>query len=206
MSIPTTDPAAHRAFLDRYYGATHQIYDLTRKYWLFGRDTALDKLLEQPWTSLVEIGSGTGRNLSILKKRRPSAKYGGLDASEVMLTHARAALPDVPFRYGFAEDADITAILGLRPDRILFSYCLSMVTDPDRALHNARAHLSPAGEVWVVDFGDLTGLPGPFARALRSFLDRFHVEPLPAGLLESHTRDIEQGPGRYFRIARIPAS
>jgi S-adenosylmethionine-diacylgycerolhomoserine-N-methlytransferase len=200
----STAQAEHRSFLDRYYGATHRIYDLTRKYWLFGRDTAIDKLLEQPWTSLVEVGSGTGRNLAILRSRRPSAKFGGLDASEVMLAHARSRLPDLSLRYGFAEDADLTAILGARPDRVLFSYCLSMVKDPDQALRNARAHLSPAGEVWVVDFGDLGGMPGPVARGLRKFLDRFHVEPLPAGLLEAHTRDIEHGPGHYFRIARIP--
>jgi S-adenosylmethionine-diacylgycerolhomoserine-N-methlytransferase len=189
--------------LDRYYGATHRVYDASRKYWLLGRDTTLDRLLAQPWTSLVEVGSGTGRNLAVLKRRRPRARLGGLDASNVMLDHARGRLPDIPFRLGFAEDADISAVLGVRPDRILFSYCLSMVQSPDRAIENARAHLSSEGELWVVDFGDLAGWPSPFAARFHAFLERFHVRPLPAGLLESYTRDIHSGPGGYFRVARI---
>jgi S-adenosylmethionine-diacylgycerolhomoserine-N-methlytransferase len=208
VSAPASETAGasraeHASFLDRFYGSVHRVYDVTRKYYLFGRDTVLERMLERPWSSLVEVGSGTGRNLGILAERRPTARLGGLDASEVMLGHARKRLPQVPFRYGFAEDADLTAILGEKPERILFSYCLTMVTDPDAALRNARAHLAPGGEIWVVDFGDLTGIPGPLGRTFRRFLHRFHVDPLEPGVLEAHQARIEDGPGRYFRIGTI---
>ncbi|MEQ1567398.1 MAG: class I SAM-dependent methyltransferase [Myxococcota bacterium] len=194
--------ADHAEFLDRSYGPTHRVYDLTRKYYLLGRDTALDRLAASDWGTLVEVGSGTGRNLDLLRRRRPDARLGGVDASSVMRRHAVARLPGVSIVEGFAEDADLTAVLGVRPDRVLFSYCLSMVRDPDRALVNARRHLAPGGQVWVVDFGDLGGL-GPAARALRGWLRWFRVEPLAEPLLARHGARLDFGPGRYWVLGRI---
>lgn len=197
--------AEHASFLDRSYALTHQVYDATRKYYLFGRDTALDQLAAGRWGTLVEVGVGTGRNLAYLQRRRPNALLGGLDASAVMLDHARTRLRAMPLAHGFAEDADLTGILGVRPDRILFSYCLSMVVDADRALANAVAHLAPGGEVWAVDFGGLDGL-GAAGPALRTWLRWFRVHPLPAGLLERHGAELTRGPGGYFVIGRIRAA
>ncbi len=35
------DAAAHRSFLNTYYGISRHFYDVTRKYYLFGRDRVL---------------------------------------------------------------------------------------------------------------------------------------------------------------------
>lgn len=196
---------AHRAFLNRYYGVSRSFYDLTRKYYLFGRDNALRQLAGEPWARLVEIGPGTGRNLRKLRAMRPDASLGGLEASDEMLSHAQKRCPWARFQHGFAEVTDYSHLLGGRPDRILFSYCLSMVQEPQKAIEHARAMLAPGGEIVIVDFADLNGLPGPAAAGLRSWLQTFHVAPLEASLLAPYARSITWGPGRYYVIARVPA-
>ena len=196
----------HRAFLDRYYRLTHHVYDVSRKYFLFGRDGVLERLLATDWTTLMEIGPGTGRNLARLHRRRPQAMLGGLEASEVMRAHAGRRCPWARIDPGFAEDGDIAAVLGAPPQRILMSYALSMFPDKDRAIGNARRHLAPGGELWVVDFSDLAGLAALPRRALGTFLHAFHVEPVPDELLHSHgASHVEHGRLRYFVVARFVA-
>lgn len=197
---------SHRDFLNRYYGWARHIYDLTRKYYLFGRDTALRDLLDDPsWRRLIEIGPGTGRNLRKLHQGRPSAVLGGIEASDEMLDHAQQRCPWAQLQHGFAEDADYTELLGERPDRVLFSYCLSMVTDPHAALSTARRSLAPGGRVIIVDFADLSGMRTPLRQGLRKWLDSFHVSPLDTRILEPFSPDLHYGPGRYFLIATIHA-
>ena len=196
----------HRAFLNKYYGISRHFYDLTRKYYLFGRDAALKELLAQDWGSLIEVGVGTGRNLRLLHEARPQASYGGVDASDEMLKHVGARAPWAKLQHGFAEDVDMTRVLdGSRPDRILFSYCLSMVNDPLAALRNAQRALAPGGKVFVVDFSDLGGFPGVFRGALRVWLRTFHVQPVDLAVLQELGADIRFGRGHYYVMAELDA-
>ncbi len=198
--------AAHRAFLDRYYRATHRVYDVSRKYFLFGRDAVLDRLLDDDWSTLVEIGPGTGRNLHRLHRRRPEARLGGLEASDVMLSHARRRCPWARFEPGLAEDGDLRAVLGTPPERILISYSMSMFQAPGRAIDNALGQLAPGGELWVVDFSDLARTPTLPRTAMLRFLSAFHVRPVADDLLRDRgARHLEHGPGRYFVVARFVA-
>ncbi len=198
--------AEHRAFLNRYYGPSRFFYDATRKYYLFGRDVALQELADdRRWERLIEIGPGTGRNLARIHRARPDAHLAGIEASDAMLDHARRRCPWARLEHGFAEDAPLHDVLGAAPDRVLFSYCLSMVKDRSRALANARRALSDAGEVVVVDFGDLTGLAGPLARGFRRYLRAFHVEPLDDATLRG-AESVRFGPGRYYVLARFGKS
>jgi S-adenosylmethionine-diacylgycerolhomoserine-N-methlytransferase len=198
--------SAHRAFLNKYYGISRHFYDLTRKYYLFGRDLILDQLLEEDWTRIVDVGVGTGRNLRILRSRRPHADYGGVDASDEMLQHTRERAPWAKLVHGFAEDVDLTQVFdGQRPDRVLFSYCLSMVSDPVAALRNARRALAPGGKVVVVDFSDLEGFPWVFRIALRKWLDAFHVQPVDGSVFREVGARTRYGFGHYFVIAELDA-
>lgn len=204
----TPEQAEHREFLDRYYSAARHIYDVTRKYYLFGRDRALARLLADPWDSLVEVGPGTGRNLRILHRERPDARLGGVEAAAPMLTHAAHRCPWATFRRGFAEDAEYAGVLGEPPQRILFSYCLSMIQRRDAAIERALAGLAPGGELHLVDFADLAGLPAPLRAGLRRWLASFRVEPLDPGWLAAWGAETRLGPGRYYVLARLrrPAS
>jgi S-adenosylmethionine-diacylgycerolhomoserine-N-methlytransferase len=195
----------HRAFLNRYYGISRFFYDATRKYYLFGRDTTLrDLAADSSWQRLIEIGPGTGRNLVQLSRARPDAQLGGIEASDAMLAHARKRCPWAKLEHGFAESAPLGELLGGRPDRVLFSYCLSMVGDRAAALANARSALAPHGEVVVVDFADFGGLPSGAARAFRDYLRAFHVEPLDDKVLAG-AKSLRFGPRRYYVIARFSA-
>ncbi len=196
---------SHRQFLNRYYGISRHFYDLSRKYYLFGRDTELRALLDEDWDSLVEIGPGTGRNLRHLHSKRPGARYGGIEASDEMLKHAQERCPFAQFNHGFAENAAIHGVIGRRPERILFSYCLSMVQEPQRAIENAVSSLAPGGEVVVVDFADFSGLPKIAARGLTNWLNTFHVNPVPPEDLTGWGGATSFGPFGYFVRARFSA-
>jgi len=196
----------HRAFLNRYYGISRHFYDLTRKYYLFGRDAILQELLQEDWHRFIDVGVGTGRNLRILRARRPHAEYGGIDASDEMLEHTRLRAPWARLVHGFAEDVDLTQVFdGARPDRILFSYCLSMVGDPVAALRNAQRALAPGGKVVIVDFGDLEGFPGLFRAALRKWLDTFHVKPVRSAVFREVGARTRHGFGHYYIVAELSA-
>ena len=195
--------AEHRAFLNRYYGPSRFFYDATRKYYLFGRDVALRELADdRRWERLIEIGPGTGRNLTRIHRARPDVSLGGIEASDAMLDHARRRCPWARLEQGFAEDAPLQDVVGAPPDRVLFSYCLSMVKDRSLAIANARHALSDAGEVVVVDFGDLSGLPGSLARGFRRYLRAFHVEPIDDATLRG-AQSVRFGPGHYDVLARF---
>jgi S-adenosylmethionine-diacylgycerolhomoserine-N-methlytransferase len=194
--------AQHRSFLNRYYGVSRSFYDASRKYFLFGRDAALRELLAERWSSLVEVGPGTGRNLRQLHRARPEAAYGGIEPCDAMREHARARAPWIRMVDAFAEQVDYAQVLGRPPDRILFSYCLSMVGDPGESLARAVDSLAPSGEVVVVDFGGMGGLPRPARKAVTSFLGAFHVRPVDPVALGREPLAQRSGPLGYFFIAR----
>ncbi len=179
-----TDDTAHAVLMDRVYRYQRYIYDLTRKYFLFGRDRLIRELDLRPGESVVEIGCGTARNLICMSRRYPGARFYGLDASQEMLKTAarniaRAGLEDrIQLLHGYAETLT-PAQFGLTCpfDRVIFSYSLSMIPDWKQALNIAKTALAPGGRLHVVDFGDLTGLGRLGAKLLRGWLNLFHVEP-----------------------------
>jgi S-adenosylmethionine-diacylgycerolhomoserine-N-methlytransferase len=199
---PSEGFAQHRRFLNRYYGASRSFYDVTRKYFLFGRDRALRDLLAESWGSLVEVGPGTGRNLRKLHAARPEAAYGGIEPCDAMREHARAVAPWVQLIDAFAEQADHASVLGRPPERILFSYSLSMVGDPNASLSRAIEALPPGGEVAVVDFASMKGLPAPLRRVVRHFLAAFHVHPIDLDALDRRPYAVRHGPFDYYLTAR----
>jgi S-adenosylmethionine-diacylgycerolhomoserine-N-methlytransferase len=201
----------HAALMDDVYRNQRYIYDLTRKYYLFGRDRLIAELDAKLGQSVVEIGCGTARNLIKMARRYPGASFYGLDASEEMLKTAeraiaRAGLSDrIRLAHGFAEDLT-PAMFGADRlfDKAVFSYSLSMIPDWKQALKKAGESLSPDGEIWAVDFGDLTGLGSFTKRLLTSWLQLFHVTPRVEILLrlEAGSRDFS---GQNSHLALLPA-
>ena len=173
--------------MDRMYRVQRHIYDLTRKFYLFGRDTLIAALPVKPGETLCEVGCGTARNLVLLAKRLPTAKFFGVDASEEMLKSARENLTNggvadrVPLAVALAQDFDWCRTFNLdRPfDRLLYSYSLSMMDDWQAALEHGFRQLRPGGSLHIVDFGNQEGLPPWFKRLLGAWLDKFHVRFRP---------------------------
>lgn len=173
------EPGNHAELMDRVYRGQRHIYDLTRKYYLLGRDRLIADLDCQPGDTVLEIACGTGRNLAQAKRRWPGTRLYGVDISQEMLRSAKAALGEQAILAdGDACGFDPQETLGRAQfDRVFLSYSLSMIPDWEGALDHAAGLLAPEGRLHVVDFGDLEGLPSPLARGLRAWLARFHVEP-----------------------------
>jgi len=179
--------------MDRMYRHQRHIYDLSRRFYLLGRDRLVRELEPGPGAAVCEIGCGTGRNLVALARRYPDAKIFGIDASNEMLktanaTIARAGLAGrIRLERCLADELDPHGTFGLpRPfDAVLFSYTLSMIPDWGRAIERAVEVLRPAGVLAVVDFSEQRRLPGWFRGMLRRWLALFDVTPrtgLPAYL------------------------
>lgn len=171
----------HANLMDGMYRYQRHVYDLTRKYYLLGRDRTIRHLDVPEGGTLLEVGCGTGRNLALAHRHFPRAKLYGLDISQEMLISARktfatkATIPD--FRV-----SDATAFtpreFGLGGfDRILISYALSMIPDWQRAVDAAIAALNPGGQLHIVDFGQQEDLPRWFRTMLKAWLGKFHVTP-----------------------------
>jgi S-adenosylmethionine-diacylgycerolhomoserine-N-methlytransferase len=209
----------HGALMDNVYRHQRHIYDLTRKYYLFGRDRVIRDLNLRPGEKLVEIGCGTARNLIAIARHYPGAELYGLDASSEMLRTAQASLAKVALqarialRQAYAEALDATTFgPGSAPfDRVLFSYSLSMIPDWRGSIAAAAAVLKPEGLIHIVDFGDLAGIAPPFRRALRVWLKVFHVEPRNEILgavedaVQGEAAHLWVSPGRYaFSLCCTP--
>jgi S-adenosylmethionine-diacylgycerolhomoserine-N-methlytransferase len=172
----------HSALMDGIYRHQRHIYDLTRKYYLLGRDRTLRDLSMTTRQSLLEIGCGTGRNLAHAARLYPGIRLYGLDISSEMLATAEKNLADDGWQPPVLKLADATRFqpsdFGARGfDRILISYALSMIPEWEAAAAQALDALKPGGSLHVVDFGQQEGLPGWFGALLKAWLAKFHVTP-----------------------------
>src|ERR1700734_4006640 len=79
------------ALMDHMYRRQRHIYDLSRKFYLLGRDEAIARLGPAPGDKVLEIGCGTGRNLIKLAQTYPEARLFGVDVSREMLATAAAS-------------------------------------------------------------------------------------------------------------------
>jgi len=170
--------------MDSVYRLQRHIYDLTRKYYLLGRDALIAALAPPKSGSVLEIGCGTGRNLILAARAWPEARLYGVDISEAMLETARAQIAKaglsdrITLAQGDATDFDVARLFGLPAfDRVFMSYTLSMIPDWQGAVREAVTKLRPAGEVHIVDFGQQERLPRWWKRLLFAWLARFHVTP-----------------------------
>ncbi|PTY01009.1 methyltransferase type 12 [Verrucomicrobia bacterium LW23] len=216
--------------MDRMYRFTRHVYDLSRKYYLLGRDKLIDRMeLRKAGHTLpdgsqtaqadrvLEIGCGTARNLIVLAQKRPGFPLYGLDASEAMLETAAKSVDKVglastiTLRPCLAEDLTAKGTFGLDEpfDVIFFSYSLSMIPTWSQALEVALANLKPGRKFYIVDFCDQADLPRWFSRFLKFWLSKFHVFYRPEMLeyIQQMHRDgkgkleIEYLYGRYAYIA-----
>ncbi|MGF1475586.1 MAG: class I SAM-dependent methyltransferase [Geminicoccaceae bacterium] len=210
--------------MDQMYRWQRYIYDLTRKYYLVGRDQMIRELALSPGERVLEIGCGTARNLVLMAKRYPNAMFYGIDASEEMLRSARALVRShgldhrIKLAQGLAGTGDGLRVFGddRAYDRVVISYALSMFDDPTMALEDATAMVRPGGALHIVDFAQMDGMPGLAAKGLRAWLALFDVTPRAevrrwletqatseAGRLE--TKDLMGGYAELLRYDKLAA-
>lgn len=148
--------ADHGARLERFYAPQAHAYDDFRDRLLHGRAELLERLCLDEGHSVVELGCGTGRNLTFLSPAHRAA-LGRIDLVDLcpsLLAVARERTAD------WANVRVIEADAGsYRPDipvdRVFLSYALTMMPDWRRVLRNACRMLRPGGLIGVVDFTTL---------------------------------------------------
>lgn len=212
--------AGHAALMDKVYGRQRHIYDLTRKYYLLGRDRLVKELRAKPGETIVEIGCGTARNLIRIAETYPGTRLFGLDASQAMLLTAREAVERarlsnrITLAHALAEELT-PDLFGATAnfDHAIFSYSLSMIPDWRGALRTAAKFVRPEGYIHVVDFGDLKSLWPIAAKGLRAWLRLFHVAPrdellsrIESGMRARPNCSLRVWPGRYAFVLKASPS
>ena len=175
---------SHAALMDGAYRHQRHVYDLTRKYYLLGRDRLIERLDVPSGGTALELGCGTGRNLVQAARRYRNASFFGVDISSAMLETASASLARnglserVSLARGDATAFDAETLFGQSAfDRIFISYALSMIPGWESTIPTALAALRDGGSLHIVDFGRQEDLPRWFRSGLRGWLAKFHVEP-----------------------------
>ncbi|MBS0537843.1 MAG: methyltransferase domain-containing protein [Proteobacteria bacterium] len=193
--------------MDRLYRSQRHIYDVTRKYFLLGRDRMIARLAPPPGGRVLEIGCGTARNLVRAARAWPDADFFGIDISHEMLDTARQVVvrrgltAHIQLAHGDATRFDPALLFGVPGfSRIFISYSLSMIPGWRTVLGQAAACLLPGGEIHIVDFGGQERLPRWFKAGLRRWLALFHVRPRDD--LERELTDLAQRRGLSCSIER----
>jgi S-adenosylmethionine-diacylgycerolhomoserine-N-methlytransferase len=199
--------AAASVLMDRMYRHQRHFYDLTRKYYLPGRDRLIEGLSPPMGSRVLEVGCGTARNLVLAARAWPAARFYGIDISSEMLTTARQRVQRsglsgrVELAHADATHFDPALLFGVPSfSRILFSYSLSMIPDWRAALAQALQWLPRGGELHIVDFGGQERLGLLLRAGLRRWLRQFHVTPRDT--LEAELRCLEGEGGRLSRLER----
>jgi demethylmenaquinone methyltransferase/2-methoxy-6-polyprenyl-1,4-benzoquinol methylase len=167
MSVSDPDPAS--AWTDRVrtvYDRTARGYDLALS--LFPavgfragayRRHAIEALRVQPGDMVLDLGCGTGRNLPLLARAvGEEGRVVGLDVSSAALDRARKRTLGLPQVELVQADA-LTADLGTA-DRVLATFSLSMMPDPEAVIARAAGALAPGGRFAVLDFRIPRSWPG----------------------------------------------
>lgn len=193
--------------MDRIYRHQRHVYDLTRKFYLLGRDRLIDDLAPPPGGRVLEVGCGTARNLVHAARLWPEATFYGVDLSYEMLATARQTVGRtglegrIRLARADATSFDPALLFGVPGfSRIFFSYSLSMIPAWQDALARALHWLPAGGELHIVDFGGQERLPGWFRAGLRQWLAWFHVEPRLA--LEAELAGLASQAGSLRRLDR----
>ena len=179
MTDSAKPDAPHARLMDATYKWQRHIYDVSRKYYLFGRDRLISDLDISAGQSVLEMACGTGRNLDLVGRKYRKAELYGFDISNEMLISAQKKLGRrAQLTLGDACDFDAKDLFDVDGfDRIILSYSLSMIPDWRAALAQATQNLAAGGQVHVVDFGDFAAYPDLFGRGMRNWLAKFHVTP-----------------------------
>lgn len=188
--------------MDRMYRYQRYFYDLTRKYYLLGRDKLLAEMEIKDGENILEAGCGTGRNLIILAEKYPQASFFGLDASAEMLKTAQSKidaknLKNITLKTALADDFAFDKIFNLQEkfDAVFFSYAVSIIPPWRESIENALENLKPGKTLYIVDFYDQANLPRWFRKLLQGWLRQFHVK-YPEELLPFLENLEKQGRGK----------
>jgi ubiquinone/menaquinone biosynthesis C-methylase UbiE/DNA-binding transcriptional ArsR family regulator len=147
--------AERNADAGAYFARNAAAWDQIRSLYVSEADVEaaiLEAAGEGPFKRLVDLGSGTGRMLTLLGPKAESAI--GLDLSQQMLNIARsrvaeAGLPRCELRHG---DIFGTRLPAGSADLVVVHQVLHYLGDPAAAVAEAARLVAPDGRLLIVDF------------------------------------------------------
>jgi SAM-dependent methyltransferase len=147
--------ATRTAQAANYFATQAQDWDKLRS--LHIGDARVEAAVKQiignkPFTSLLDLGTGTGRMLEVLAPFATRAV--GVDQSTAMLSVARANIEKTGLRNVQLRQGDVYALPVERDayDLVIVHQVLHYLDDPARALREAARTLTPNGRMVVIDF------------------------------------------------------
>jgi ubiquinone/menaquinone biosynthesis C-methylase UbiE/DNA-binding transcriptional ArsR family regulator len=107
---------------------------------------------EGPFRRLIDLGTGSGRMLTLFGERAENAI--GLDLSQQMLNIARAQVADAGLKCCELRHGDIfaTRLPGQSADLVIVHQVLHYLSDPATAVEEAARLVAPGGRLLIVDF------------------------------------------------------
>lgn len=205
----TSGDVHHAAAMDHIYRYQRYIYDMTRRYYLLGRNDMIAGLSPPRDGTVLEIGCGTARNLIQAANTFPNVSLYGFDiSSEMLKTAARSVAKTnhshrIVLAQGDATNFDTKDMFDRASfDRIFISYALSMIPDWQVIVARASDHLSPGGQLHIVDFGRMDTMLGLARRAMLAWLARFSVTPRRE--LEAVVRETAAQKGLQVEFSNSP--
>lgn len=152
-------------FVRRRYNRLARFFVLFE--WLFLlprgiRRKAVGRLELKPGASVLEIGCGTGRNLShLVEAVGEEGRVYGVDLSEGMLDEARELSASAGWRNVNLIRADATEYSLPHPvDGVIFSLSYAVIPEHRQALRHAWEQLRPGGYLVIMDAKLPSGFTG----------------------------------------------
>jgi ubiquinone/menaquinone biosynthesis C-methylase UbiE/DNA-binding transcriptional ArsR family regulator len=107
---------------------------------------------EGPFRRLIDLGTGSGRMLTLFGQRAENAI--GLDLSQQMLNIARAQVANAGLKCCELRHGDIfaTRLPGQSADLVIVHQVLHYLSDPATAVEEAARLVGPGGRLLIVDF------------------------------------------------------
>jgi ubiquinone/menaquinone biosynthesis C-methylase UbiE/DNA-binding transcriptional ArsR family regulator len=147
--------SAHAAAAQSYFAENAAHWDRLRS--MHVAEAAVETAIREAVGSrtvqaLLDIGTGTGRILTLLADRYVRAV--GIDMSHDMLKVARANLAAAGIEHAHVRQGDVTALsVGTGGfDVVIIHQVLHYLDDPARAIREASRAVAPGGRLLIVDF------------------------------------------------------
>ncbi|EMI46657.1 class I SAM-dependent methyltransferase [Rhodopirellula sp. SWK7] len=154
LLLHRTTGSTHQDRLESFYGKQAGDYDGFRSRLLHGRRPLIEKLEFNKGDVWVDLGCGTGENLTLAGDRaRGLSEVHLVDLSPSLLKlaeHRRMA--NGPVVKTHLADATTFRAIQRPADLVTFSYSLTMIPDWFAAIEAAINLLRPGGQIGVTDF------------------------------------------------------
>lgn len=161
MKAPSSLRETYERVAGRYDAAVLLYYALGYRYHAYRR-RAIQALRLRPGDTVVDLGCGTGVNLTALRRAvGPEGRVVGVDLTPAMLGVARQRVERHGWQNVDLVESDAAAFAyPSRVDGVLATYAVSMMPEPERVIQRAAEALRPGRRLALADFRVPMGWPG----------------------------------------------